>query len=205
MHSDLPQRSGLYDPRFEHDSCGVSFVANIKGDRSHSIVAMGLGAVCNLDHRGATGAEHDTGDGAGILVQIPDRFLRAVLPFALPPEGQYAVGLTFLPQDSVDAEKAQAAIEEIVSDERLTTLGWRDIPTNPTVRGKTALGVMPIIRQLLIGDPAGSQGIELDRKVYVVRKRIEHELPDVLRTYLPSLSARTLVYKGMFTTGQLGA
>jgi glutamate synthase (NADPH/NADH) large chain len=205
MHSDLPQRSGLYDPRFEHDSCGVSFVANIKGARSHSIVAMGLGAVCNLDHRGATGAEHDTGDGAGILVQIPDRFLRAVVPFALPAEGHYAIGLAFLPQDGADAEKAQTAIEEIVADECLTTLGWRDVPTNPAVLGKTALGVMPIIRQVVIADPTGTHGIELDRKVYVVRKRIEHELPDVLRTYLPSLSARTLVYKGMFTTGQLAA
>src|SRR5436189_6122594 len=99
MHSDLPARSGLYDPRFEHDACGVSFVANINGVRSRELVALGLGALCNLEHRGATGAEVETGDGAGVLLQMPDRFLRAVLPFALPPEGAYAVGVAFLPAD----------------------------------------------------------------------------------------------------------
>ena len=125
-------RHGLYDPRFEHDSCGVSFVANIKGVRSHELVHTGLVALTNLEHRGATGAEPDTGDGAGILVQVPDRFLRSVLAEQgvadLPPAGAYAVGMAFLPADHVAAEKAQAAIENIVSDEGLTVVAWRDVP-----------------------------------------------------------------------------
>lgn len=147
MHTDLPAPRGLYDPRFEHDACGVSFVANIKGVRSRDIVTMGLGALCNLEHRGATGAEVETGDGAGILMQIPDRFLRAVLPFALPAEGAYAIGMAFLPADPTNAEKAEAAIEAIAADEGLAVLGWRDIPTNPDVLGATARAVMPSFKQ----------------------------------------------------------
>ncbi|HEY4609152.1 MAG TPA: hypothetical protein VIH06_08105, partial [Ilumatobacteraceae bacterium] len=121
-HTGLPAPQGLYDPRFEHDACGVSFVANMRGAVSRSIVAMGLGALCNLQHRGATGAEADTGDGAGILTQVPDRFLREVVGFELPPAGSYAVGLAFLPQEITDAEKAQAMIEAIVEDEGLAVL-----------------------------------------------------------------------------------
>ena len=124
MHSslaDLPAPSGLYDPRFEHDACGVSFVANIKGVRSRDIVSMGIGALCNMEHRGATGAEADTGDGAGILIQVPDRFLARASPTSsCRPPARYAVGLAFLPADPVDAEKAQASIEAIVADEGLT-------------------------------------------------------------------------------------
>jgi glutamate synthase (NADPH) large chain len=199
----LPAPQGLYDPRFEHDACGVSFVANLKGVASRSIVAMGLGALCNLQHRGATGAEADTGDGAGILVQIPDRFLREVTGFALPPVGTYAVGLAFLPLDTTDAEKAQEAIESIVADEGLAVLGWRDVPTSPDCLGASARAVMPICKQLFVSDPAGTSGLELDRKVFIARKRVEHELPDEQQTYFPSLSSRTLLYKGMLTTPQL--
>jgi hypothetical protein len=119
----LPAPQGLYDPRFEHDACGVSFVASLKGEVSRSIVMMGLGALCNMEHRGATGAEADTGDGAGILIQVPDRFLRGVAGFELPRAGAYAVGLAFLPADPTDAEKAQEAIATIVADEGLTVLG----------------------------------------------------------------------------------
>ena len=129
MHSEFPAGypapSGLYDPRFEHDACGVSFVANIKGVASHDIVALGVGALCNMEHRGATGAEADSGDGAGILIQVPDRFLRDVVAFDLPAAGAYAVALGFLPADPTDAEKAQSAIESIVAEEGLTVLGWR--------------------------------------------------------------------------------
>ncbi|WP_116997946.1 glutamate synthase large subunit [Desertimonas flava] len=215
--SDLPGRIGLYDPRFEHDACGVSFVAHIKGIASHELVRTGLDALTNLEHRGATGAEADTGDGAGILVQIPDRFFRSVLAddgVTLPPPGQYAVGIGFLPADPVASEKAQAAIEAIVADEGLTVVAWRDVPIEPSCLGQSARAVMPSFRQLFVADPgdasAGatcsrSSGIDLDRKVYVARKRIEHELDGELTTYFSSLSARTIVYKGMFTTPQLQA
>ena len=208
MHSEFPAGypapSGLYDPRFEHDACGVSFVANIKGVASHDIVALGVGALCNMEHRGATGAEADSGDGAGILIQVPDRFLRNVVAFELPVAGAYAVGLGFLPADPTDAEKAQSAIESIVVEEGLTVVGWRDVPTNPECLGKTARSVMPSFQQLFIADSAvGTAGLELDRKLFIVRKRIEHELPAEQATYFPSLSSRTLIYKGMFTTPQL--
>jgi glutamate synthase (NADPH/NADH) large chain len=203
MRSDLPPASGLYDPRFEHDACGVSFVANIKGIRSRSIVELGIGALCNMEHRGATGAEADTGDGAGILIQVPDAFLRAVAGFELPAAGQFAVGMAFLPADASDAEKAQHSIEAIFADEGLQVLGWRTVPTRPDCLGTTSRSVMPSFKQLFVADPAGAAGIDLDRKVFVGRKRVEHELPDEQSTFFPSLSARTLVYKGMFTTPQL--
>ncbi len=203
MSSDLPAASGLYDPRFEHDACGVSFVANITGARSRQIVSLGIGALCNMEHRGATGAEADTGDGAGILIQVPDRFLRAVVDFELPAAGSYAVGLAFLPAETSDAEKAQSSIEAIVADEGLITLGWRTVPVRPDCLGKSARAVMPAIKQLFVSDPAGAAGIDLDRKLFVARKRMEHELPIEQRTFFPSLSSRTIVYKGMFTTPQL--
>ena len=203
MRSDLPPPSGLYDPRFEHDACGVSFVANIKGVRSRSIVELGMGALCNMEHRGATGAEADSGDGAGILIQVPDAFLRAVAGFELPDAGHYAVGLAFLPSEPSDAEKAQASIEEIVADEGLTLLGWREVPIRPGCLGTTSRSVMPGMKQLFLADPAGAGGIDLDRLVFIARKRIEHELPPEQSTFFPSLSSRTIVYKGMFTTPQL--
>src|SRR4051794_33002459 len=202
-HTGLPAPQGLYDPRFEHDACGVSFVANMRGAVSRSIVAMGLGALCNLQHRGATGAEADTGDGAGILTQVPDRFLRDVVGFELPPAGSYAVGVAFLPQEITDAEKAQAMIEAIVEDEGLAVLGWRDVPVNADCLGASARRVLPTCRQLFVSDAAGTSEIELDRKVFIARKRIEHELPTEQQTYLPSLSSRTLIYKGMLTPPQL--
>ena len=203
IDADLPAPTGLYDPRFEHDGCGVSFVADLHGRRSRRIVQLGIGALCNLEHRGATGAEADTGDGAGILIQVPDEFLRAVARFELPPAGRYAVGLAFLPADADHADKAAAAIEGIVAEEGLSVVGWRAVPTQPDCLGATARSVMPTIRQVFVSDPAGSAGIDLDRRIYVARKRIEHELLDDLATYFPSLGARTLVYKGMFTTPQL--
>ena len=203
--SGLPTAHGLYDPRFEHDACGVSFVADIKGRASHDIVMRGLGALCNMEHRGATGAEADTGDGAGVLLQIPDRFLRGVVDFELPPMGSYVVGMAFLPSDVSVAAKAQSAIEAIAREEGLTVLGWRDVPTDPTTLGAGARAVMPTFRQLFLSDPKGASGLELDRKVFVTRKRVEHDLPTEQKTYFPSLSCRTIIYKGMFTTPQLGA
>jgi len=203
--SGAPAPTGLYDPRFEHDACGVSFVANIKGVASHEIVSLGIGALCNMEHRGATGAEADTGDGAGVLIQVPDRFLRGVAGFELPAAGHYAVGLAFLPADPSAAAAARAAIEEIVVEEGLRTLGWRDVPTDPSTLGATARAVMPSFQQLFLTDPAGAAGIDLDRKLFVVRKRIEHDLAAEQKTYFPSLGSRTLIYKGMFTTPQLAA
>ena len=209
MHSflaDLPAPSGLYDPRFEHDACGVSFVANIHGVRSRELVSMGINALCNMEHRGATGAEADTGDGAGILIQVPHRFLVAEAAAAgieLPADGAYAVGLAFLPANPVNAEKAQEAIGQIVADEGLRVLGWRDVPVDPSCLGASARAVMPSFRHLFIADPDGATGIDLDRKVFIIRKRVEHELDPEQSTYFPSLSSRTLIYKGMLTTPQL--
>ena len=205
IQSGLPAAAGLYDPRFEHDACGVSFVVDIKGRRSHDIVSRGLGALCNMEHRGATGVDVATGDGAGILIQVPDRFLREVVSFTLPAVGHYAVGLAFLPRDGRHADGAKAAIESIVSEQGLRVLGWRVVPTDPSSLGESARAVMPSFAQVFIDDANGSSLIDLDRKMFIARKRIEHELPEEQRTYFPSLSSRTLIYKGMLTTPQLGA
>ncbi|MFZ9843957.1 MAG: glutamate synthase large subunit, partial [Ilumatobacteraceae bacterium] len=223
--SAVPSARGLYDPRFEHDSCGVSFVVHIKGVASHRIVQTGLGALCSMEHRGATGAEPDTGDGAGILVQVPDKFLRKVAKregrgtsnmsagdtgtsntagFELPARGAYAVGLAFLPADANDAEKARAAITRTFDEEGLHVLGWRSVPVDPSCLGASARRVMPSFEHCFVVSRTGETGIALDRKLFVARKRTEHELPEELRTYFPSLSSRTLVYKGMLTTPELG-
>ena len=203
LRQHAPGPVGLYDPRNEHDSCGVSFVANLKGVRSNELVRTGLKALTNLEHRGATGAEPDTGDGAGILIQIPDRLYRSVVDFELPDLGAYATGLAFLPADEHACEKAQAAIDATIEDIGLTVLGWRDVPTNPDCLGKTARAAMPTFKQLFVSDPAGSTGLELDRKAFVARKRSRRELVGDLDTYFSSLSSRTVVYKGMLTTPQL--
>ena len=138
-----PGPIGLYDPRQEHDSCGVSFVANLKGERSNELVVTGLTALTNLEHRGATGAEPDSGDGAGILLQVPDRFLRAVVDFELPAAGAYAVGIAFLPADATACEKAVSAIDNTVAEAGLNVIGWRDLPVDPSTLGKTARDAMP--------------------------------------------------------------
>ena len=204
MNPDLPAPHGLYDPRFEHDACGVSFVANIKGVASRDIVTMGITALCNMEHRGATGAEPDTGDGAGILIQIPDEFLRATVSFQLPAAGAYAAGMAFLPADPATMSEAMATVEAIASAEGVRALGWRDVEVNPDCLGASARAVMPAFKMFFVDDPAGAAGIELDRKIFVVRKRVENELTGDRRTYFPSLSSRTLVYKGMLTTPELG-
>ena len=195
---DLPQRQGLYDPAFEHDACGVAFVVDMQGRASHDIVVKGLQALCNLDHRGAAGAEATTGDGAGLLIQIPDGFLRAVVDFELPPAGAYATGIAFLPAGH-GADEAAVAIEKVVEDEGLTVLGWREVPTDDTDVGATAKAAQPSFRQLFVSG-SGSHGMELERRAFILRKRIEHEVSD---SYFPSLSCRTIVYKGMLTTQQL--
>jgi len=203
MFDELPPARGLYDPQFEHDACGVSFVVDIKGRASHKIVAMGIGALCSMEHRGATGAEVETGDGAGILIQIPDLFLRAVSGCVLPSVGAYGVGLAFLPQDIAQRSGAVSVIEKIISEEGLRVLGWREVPVEPSCLGASALHVMPGFAQIFVDDPRGCVGIELDRKLFIARKRIEHESPVEQRAYFPSLSCRTLIYKGMLTTPEL--
>ncbi|MGH9116635.1 MAG: glutamate synthase large subunit [Acidimicrobiales bacterium] len=208
----LPRPQGLYDPAFEHDACGVAFVADLEGRPSHRMVELGLTALHNLDHRGATGADANDGDGAGITVQVPDAFLRAVVDFDLPPAGGYAVGCAFLPVDPEAAEKAMAAVEEIVDDEGLRFLGWRDVPVDPSSLGAMAFDAMPLFRHLFVAGPDGpaaaaERGIGLDRRAMCVRKRVEREVdtPDGDGVYFASLSTRTLVYKGMLTSGQLSA
>ena len=201
VQRQLPQPQGLYDPEFERDACGVAFVATLTGVPSHTIVEQGLQALRNLDHRGATGADAAAGDGAGILIQVPDRFLRESCDFALPPAGQYAVGTAFLPVDAEEAEKARAAIERIAAEEQLRVLGWRTVQTDPSTLSPISLSSMPRFEQVLVssaGRPLA--GLDLERVVYALRRRAEHEL----NVYFPSLSGRTLVYKGMLTTDQLG-
>ena len=198
-----PGPSGLYDPRHEHDSCGVSFVANLRGERSNELVRTGLRALTNLEHRGATGAEPDTGDGAGILLQVPDAIYRDSVEFDLPPAGAYATGIAFLPTEEVAREKAMAAIDSTVREVGLTVLGWRDLPIDPSCLGATSRAAMHAFRQLFVSDPDGSSGLALDRKAFVARKRSRRELTGDLDTYFASLSSRTVVYKGMLTTPQL--
>jgi len=199
--SALPKAEALYDPSFEHDACGVGFVVDVTGTKSRDIVDTALGALCNLDHRGASGAEVNTGDGAGVLIQVPDKFLRAVVPFSLPPAGEYGVGLALLPPAAVD--KVQGLFDDIAESEGLRVLGWRKVPIDDSPIGPTARSVMPSFWQCFISDPAGTAGIDLDRKLFVLRKRAEHELTGDSAIYFPSLSSRTLVYKGMLTTPQL--
>ncbi|MEU4095629.1 glutamate synthase large subunit [Streptomyces sp. NPDC026673] len=195
-----PAPQGMYDPRNEHDACGVGFVATLTGEADHALVEQALSVLRNLEHRGATGSEPDSGDGAGILMQVPDAFLRAVAGFELPAAGHYAVGTAFLPVEDEDRRKAVESIERLAAEEKLTVLGWREVPIGPDILGATARSTMPYFAQLFVTDAEGVRsGIDLDRPAFVLRKRAEREA-DV---YFPSLSARTLVYKGMLTTGQL--
>src|ERR1700755_1757964 len=198
-----PSSQGLYNPAFEHDACGVAMVADMHGRRSRDIVDKAITALVNLEHRGAQGAEPHTGDGAGILLQVPDEFLRAIVEFDLPEYGSYATGVAFLPQSSKDAATACEAVEKIAEAEGLEVLGWREVPTDESSLGALARDAMPTFRQLFL---AGASGMDLERRAYVVRKRAEHELgtkgpgqdgPGRETVYFPSLSGQTFVYQGM--------
>ncbi|WP_086666711.1 glutamate synthase large subunit [Lentzea kentuckyensis] len=203
IFSAIPGPQGLYDPADERDACGVAMVADIQGRRSHGIVVDALTALANLEHRGAAGAEPTSGDGAGILLQLPDEFLRAVAEFELPERGQYAAGIAFLPFESEERVEAMRQIERIAEEENLVVLGWRDVPVDPEKAnvGPTALSVAPHFAQLFVKGTRDESGIALDRLAFCLRKRVEHEGS----VYFPSLSARTIVYKGMLTTEQLPA
>lgn len=195
-----PAPQGLYHAAHEHDACGVAFVATMRGTAGHDIVALALEALRNLDHRGATGADPLVGDGAGILTQMPDGFLRESVPFALPPVGRYAAGMAYLPRDPQARLAVIQRVEQIAWEEGLGTLGWRDVPAAIDLVGTAARETMPYFAQLFVTSIEGEvAGIDLDRMTYGLRRRAERELA----VYFPSLSARTLVYKGMLTTGQL--
>ncbi len=193
--SNLPPAQGLYDPAFEHDACGVAMVATLNKVATHEIVAKALTALRNLEHRGASGAEPDSGDGAGILIRIPDQFFREVVDFKLPSAGFYVAGIAFIS----GGDDLHGEIEALARQEGLKVLGWRQLPVNPSSLGKTALSVMPRFDQLFLSGIAGESGLQLDRLAFCLRKRVEHTLP----IYFPSLSSQTIVYKGMLTTGQL--
>ena len=190
---------GLYDPAFEHDACGVAFVATMTGQPTHEIVQQALTALTNLEHRGASGSEPDSGDGAGILIQVPDELYRAVVDFELPAPGRYGVGTAFLPTEPGEAGVAVKTIEAIAAEEGLTVLGWRDLPTDDSMVGKTARSAMPAFRQIFISGPVGDDELHLERLAFILRKRAERDAG----VYFPSLSTRTIVYKGMLTTAQL--
>jgi len=208
-------KGGLYDPAFEHDACGVGFVAHIKGERSHEIVRMGLQILDNLVHRGACGCDPETGDGAGILLQIPDAFLRrkcARLGIQLPEPDRYGVGMVFLPEDADARRQCEEIVESVVRREGQRFLGWRDVPTDSSVIGYQARAVEPLVRQFFVGQGQRVQDYsEFARKLYVVRRVIENEvaeatgMPDPHAFYIPSLSARTIVYKGLLLPHQMRA
>ena len=193
---EFPPAQGLYDPANEHDACGVAMVATLNKIATHEIVAQALTALRNLEHRGASGAEPDSGDGAGILIQVPDKFYRSVVSFELPKVGSYATGIFFVQKNNpLNNEK----INQIAAEEGLSIIGWRDMPINSRSIGKTALSVMPDFKQVFLTGLNNETDIVLERMAFCFRKRIEHTMP----IYISSLSSRTIVYKGMLTTGQL--
>ncbi len=211
-HVSTPPRQGLYDPAHEHDACGVGFVAHIKGVQSHAIVQQGLKILENLTHRGATGADPLAGDGAGILIQMPDAFLRkeaAARQITLPALGEYAVGMVFLPQDPAARTACEQILTQCATEEGQIVLGWRDVPTDNHGLGESVRLVEPVIRQLFLArGPQCPDQDAFERKLFVLRKRAEHLVAKqgIGRTqfYLPSLSSRTLIYKGMLLADQVG-
>ncbi len=208
----LPPAQGLYDPRHEHDACGVGFVVDLKGRKSHTIVAQALSVLKNLLHRGACGCEPNTGDGAGILIQMPDRFLRrecALRQIPLPAPGEYGCGLVFLPRETAQRHRVQALLHSIVEHEGQRLLGWRDVPTDDGLLGETARSVEPVIKQVFVGrGPDVRDRPHFERKLYIIRKLFEKAISagDVREqtfAYLPSLSCNTLIYKGMLSADQI--
>jgi len=199
-------QKGLLDPRTERDACGVGFVVNVKGERSHDIIEKGLTVLQNLTHRGACGCDPLTGDGAGILVQVPDAFLRrecGAERITLPAPGRYGVGMVFLPIDAGDQRACVAIVEKVIAEEGQTLLGWRHVPVDERGPGPLARTVMPAVRQVFVGAGRDADDPDaLERKLYVIRKRVEQlvrtsGLAHADRFNVPSLSVRTIVYKGL--------
>lgn len=213
MGRGMPEQQGLYSPSNEHDACGVGFIAHIKGQKSHNIVRQGLQILANLTHRGATGYDPKLGDGAGILIQLPDAFLRKEadkLGITLPASGDYACGTIFLPQSQNGRDACESIVARIVHEEAQTLLGWRDVPRDNSNIADAARLVEPVMRQVMIarGDSTADQNA-FERKLFVIRKRIEHavsalKLDDNSQFYIPSLSSRTIVYKGMLLANEVG-
>ena len=228
----IPVKQGLYDPQYEHDSCGVGFVVDLKGRKSHDLVQKGMQILLNLAHRGACGCEKNTGDGAGMLLQMPHRFLQqesAKLNIKLPDYGKYGVGMVFLPTDPADRAQCEQLLEQVVREEGQQVLGWRTIPTDDSSVGPTARRVEPFMRQIFIGRAApsppplspaagergrgeGAENIEdelsFERKLYIIRKRVERAVKTSAIAqrgtfYVPSLSYKTILYKGMLNANQL--
>ncbi len=212
-----PKAQGLYDPKNEHDSCGVGFIADLKNRQSHDLVLKALQILRSLEHRGACGCEPNTGDGAGILLQLPHKFLAKAAKAAhieLPDLGEYGVGMIYLPQDRTDRARCEHLFERVVRDEGQTVLGWRDVPTNHAPIGPTAVAAEPVVRQLFIGKVSGlpvdrpDDPLGFERRLYVIRKLIENEvrrsnIPQREMFYVPSLSCKTIVYKGMLNPDQV--
>jgi glutamate synthase (NADPH/NADH) large chain len=214
----FPANQGLYDARNEHDACGVGFVANIKGVKSHETVKRGLEILVNIDHRGAVGADPLLGDGAGILIQIPDALFRdwaAGAKVTLPAPGDYAIAMCFLPQDEAARDFGVKNFEDFCIKEGQTVIGWRDVPTDPTGLGKAVIEQMPVIRQLIIGRGENCADQDaFERKLLAIRKQAQnplvalaekHNLPGLPSFYMPSLSTRTIVYKGLLLCDQVGS
>jgi len=206
----MPEKQGLYSPEFEHDACGMGIVSHIKGRKSHQIVEQALEVLVNLSHRGASGSEENTGDGAGILIQLPDNFLRQQMEsegVLLPEKGDYGAGMVFLPQDQKKRAEIKEIIENIVSTEGQKLIGWRKVPVNAAEIGKSALEVMPDFYQIFIEKSENLEaGIDFERKLYLIRKKIENKIRSSKyqgELYFASLSSRTLVYKGMLTPEQM--
>ena len=206
MKKERPKQQGLYRQEFEHGSCGIGFVAHLKGKKSHSIIRQGLDILINMAHRGAEGADSKTGDGAGVLIQIPRDFY-LIQGYSLPPEGQFGTGLIFFPQDSSDAAECQEILTTIIKEEGVNLIGFREVPRNSSVIGEISRAAEPKILQILLG--ADVQQADLERKLYIIRKRTEiairnSNLKQKSFFYIPSLSTKVLVYKGMLTSIQLG-
>ena len=206
----FPSKQGLYDPAFEKDACGVGFVASIKGEKTHDIVKKGIQVLVNLTHRGAVGSDPKTGDGAGILVQIPDEFFRINcdnLGIDLPEAGEYGVGMVFFPKETALRLQCEGILERAAEEEGQKVLGWRDVPTDNRNIGETAKGTEPIIRQIFIGKNAKTQ-TEFETKLYIIRKKAENEVRKLLgglgkSFYVCSLSSKTIIYKGLLLADQI--
>jgi glutamate synthase (NADPH) large chain len=210
--NQLPPAQGLYDPAHEHDACGIGFVANIKGEASHDIVLKGLQILVNLAHRGACGCDTETGDGAGILIQIPHQFFAKQSPklgFALPAPGEYGIAMCFLPVERQQRLTCEGLLERISREEGLTVLGWRDTPVNVNSIGRIARASQPYIEQFFVAAPSGMDADQFERKLYEVRKRVESlvansDMRDKGFFYIPSFSSRTIIYKGLLLANQIG-
>src|SRR6476660_1837198 len=215
--AEPPQAGGLYDPAYEHDACGVGFVVDVAGRSSHRVIARGLQVLINLLHRGACGCEANTGDGAGILIQMPDRFLRRVtapLGIDLPLTGRYGAGLVFLPRDPRQRDQVRRLFDRIIREEGQEPLGWRPVPIDDSRLGASAVKARPVMEQVFIGDGSAAGAavsadpMRFERKLYVIRKRVEHAIDALTLAerhlcYICSLSSRTLIYKGMLTADQI--